>query len=61
MWNGCINIVLCLEYNHKVECSRNTKWHTIRERTLTDWIDQKYSRSSCYRSRICNSNPRTHT
>uniref|UniRef100_J3KYU9 Uncharacterized protein n=1 Tax=Oryza brachyantha TaxID=4533 RepID=J3KYU9_ORYBR len=35
--------------------------HTIRETSLTNRVNQENSSSSCNKSRICNSNPRTHT
>src|SRR5210317_2014960 len=55
------NVVLCLEDKHEVECTTNTKGHTIRERTLTERIDQEDSRCSSNRCRICNADPGTHT
>ena len=52
--------MLSLEDKHVVERTGDTKRHTIRERTLTKRIDKEYSRSRGNRSRVCNTDPRTH-
>jgi len=44
-----------------VECTRDAKWHRIRERTLTERIDEEDSRCCCYWSRVCYTDPWTHT
>ena len=48
------DVVLCLENKHVVESTRDTKRHRIRERTLTERIDQEDCRCCCNRCRISN-------
>ena len=55
------DVVFCLEYKHIVKSTRNTKRHTIAETTLTERINKEYCGSCCYRSRVSNTDPRTHT
>ena len=55
------DVVFCLEYKHVVKCTRDAKRHCVRERTLTERIDQEYSRCCSDRCRVCNTDPRTHT
>ena len=55
------DVVLCLEYKHIVESTRDTKRHCIRERTLTERIDEEYCRCCSNRCRICNTDPGAHT
>lgn len=55
------DVVLCLEYDHEVERTRNTQRHTIREGTLTDGVDEEYCSCCCYGSRERNTDPGTHT
>jgi len=55
------DVVLCLENKHVVERTTNTQRHCVRERTLTERIDQEDSRCSSNRCRVCNADPRTHT
>ena len=46
------DIVFCLEYKHIVKSTRDTKRHSIGETTLTERIDEEYSRSSSDRCAI---------
>ena len=55
------NVVLCLEDKHVVKRTRDTQRHRIRERTLTERIDQEDCRCCCNRCRVSNTDPRTHT
>ena len=55
------DIVFCLEYKHIVKSTRDTKRHSIGERSLTERIDEEYSRSSSDRCAVGNADPRTHT
>ena len=55
------DVVLCLEDKHVVECTRDAERHTIRERSLTERIDQEDCGCCCNRCRVCNTDPRTHT
>jgi len=55
------DVVFCLEDKHEVESTRDSKWHTITERTLTERIDKEYCTRSSNRSRVCNTNPWTHS
>mmetsp|Transcript_67693 Transcript_67693/g.162501 ORF Transcript_67693/g.162501 Transcript_67693/m.162501 type:complete len:334 (+) Transcript_67693:42-1043(+) len=55
------DLVLCLEDKHEVESTLDTKWHTIGERTLTNWINDENSSTCSNRSRESNENPWTHT
>ena len=48
------DVVLCLEYKHIVKSTRNTKRHSIGERSLTERIDEEYSRSSSDRCAVSN-------
>ena len=55
------DIVLSLEHQHEVECTGDTQRHTVRERTLSDRVDQEHGSCSCNRCRVSNTDPRTHT
>jgi len=55
------DLVLSLEDKHEVESTLDTKWHTIRERTLTNRINNEHSSCSSNRSRESYENPWTHT
>ena len=54
------DIVLCLEDKHVVEGARDTERHSVRERTLTEWIHKEYCRCSGDRRRVSNANPGAH-
>mmetsp|Transcript_47819 Transcript_47819/g.107337 ORF Transcript_47819/g.107337 Transcript_47819/m.107337 type:complete len:396 (+) Transcript_47819:127-1314(+) len=55
------DLVLSLEDKHEVESTLDTKWHTIGEGTLTDWVNNEHC--SCCRnwSGECYEDPWTHT
>jgi len=53
--------VFCLEYKHIVKSTRDTKRHTIGERSLTERIDEEDSSCSGNRCAIGNTDPGTHT
>ena len=53
--------MLCLEDKHVVEGARDAQGHRVRERTLTERIDEEYSRCCCDWSRICYADPGAHT
>ena len=55
------DVVLCLEDKHVVESTRDTERHSVRERTLTKRIDKEHCGCCCNRSRVSNTDPRTHT
>ena len=55
------DVVLCLENKHVVECTTDTQGHCVRERTLTERIDQEDCGCCCNRCRVCNTDPRAHT
>ena len=55
------DVVLCLEHQHEGEGSRDAQRHTVRERTLTQWVDQEHCGSSSNGSAVSNADPRTHT
>jgi hypothetical protein len=55
------NVVLCLEDKHVVEGATDTQRHGVRERTLTERIDEEHCTRSSDRSRVCYTDPRTHT
>ena len=55
------DVVLCLEDQHVVERTRDAERHSVRERTLTEWIDQEYCRCSGDRRRVSNTDPWAHT
>ncbi len=55
------DVVLCLEDKHVVERTRDAKRHCIRERTLTERIDEEHCTRSSDWSRVCNADPGTHT
>ena len=59
IWNRCIRI-LCSAWNTSilVKSTRDTKRHSIGERSLTERIDEEYSRSSSDRCAIYNADPR---
>ena len=54
------DVVFCLEDEHEVEGAGDTKWHTVGEGTLTDWIDDEDSGSSSNWCREGEDNPWTH-
>ena len=54
------DVMFCLEDKHVVERARNAEWHSVRERTLTEWIDQEHCRSSGDRRRVSNTDPGAH-
>ncbi len=55
------DVVLSLEHQHEVEGTRNTQGHPVRERTLTNGVDQEHRRGRRHRSGVGHANPRTHT
>lgn len=55
------DVMFGLEDQHEVEGSRDSKRHTIRERSLSDGVGQENSGGSSNRSREGNVDPRTHT
>ena len=55
------NVVLCLEHQHVVKSTRDAERHSVRERTLTERIDQEDSRCCSDRCAVGNADPRTHT
>ncbi len=55
------DVVLCLEDKHVVERTRDAERHCIRERTLTERIDEEHCTRSSNWSRVCNADPGTHT
>ena len=55
------DVMFCLEDKHVVERTRDAEWHSVRERTLTERIDQENCRCSGDRRRISNTDPRAHT
>ena len=55
------DVVLCLEDQHVVERTRDAERHSVRERTLTEWIDEEHCRSSGDRRRVSNTDPWAHT
>ena len=55
------DVVLCLEDQHVVEGATDTQGHCVRERTLTERIDQEHCTRCSNRCAISNTDPRTHT
>jgi hypothetical protein len=55
------DVVFSLEDQHEVECSRDTKGHTIRERSLANGVGQEDSSGGSNRGREGNKDPRAHT
>ena len=55
------DVVLCLEHKHVVKSTRDTQGHRVRERTLTERIDQEHCACGSNRCRVSNTDPRTHT
>ena len=55
------DVVLCLEDKHVVEGATDTQGHCVRERTLTERIDEEDSRCCSDRCAVSNADPRTHT
>ena len=45
---------------YEVESTRDAKWHTVRERTLPEWVDEEDCGCCCNRCRVCNTDPRSH-
>jgi len=54
-------VVLGLEYQHKVESTRDSQRHTIGEGTLSNGVVEEYSSSGGDGSREGSEDPRTHT
>ena len=54
------NVVLGLEHQHEVEGAGNTQRHAVRERTLTDGVNQEHCGSGCNRRRVSDCNPGAH-
>jgi len=54
------DVVLSLEDQHVVEGSRDAQRHGVRERTLTEGVDQEHCRCSSNRCAVCNTDPRAH-
>ena len=54
------NVVLSLEYQHKVEGTGDPQRHAVRKRALSKWIYQEDCSSRCDGGRICNTDPRPH-
>ena len=61
MWKGASGCCACLEDQHVVERTRDTQGHRVRERTLTERIDQEDG--SCYATgkRRSHTDPGSHT
>ena len=55
------DIEIVSEDQHVIECSRNTKRHTIRERNLTKGVDQEDCACGSDGSGVSNTDPRAHT
>merc|ERR1712216_725615 len=61
MWKGVHqDVVLSLEHQHVVEGSRDAQGHGVRERTLTEGVDEEDCRCSSDRSAVSNTDPRAH-
>jgi len=54
------NVMFYLEDEHVVKRARNTERHSIRERSLSERIDQEYCRSGSNGCGICNTDPGAH-
>merc|ERR1712100_552997 len=54
------DVVLSLEHQHEVEGSGDAQGHAVRERTLTEGVDQEHCRSSSHRSAVSNADPGAH-
>ena len=54
------DVVLSLEHQHVVEGSRDAQRHRVRERTLTEGVDQEHCRCSSDRCAVGNTDPRAH-
>merc|ERR1712100_879994 len=55
------DVVLGLEHQHVIEGSRNAQGHCVRERTLTEGVNQEDCRSSSDRCAVSNADPGAHT
>merc|ERR1711943_161800 len=54
------DVVLSLEHQHVVEGARNAQGHGVRERTLTEGVDQEDSRGCSDRCAVGNADPGAH-
>merc|ERR1712023_209094 len=54
------DVVLSLEHQHEVEGARDAQGHTVRERTLTEGVNQEHCRGSSHRCAVGNADPGAH-
>ncbi len=54
------DVVLSLEHQHVVESARDAQGHSVRERTLTEGVDQEHGAGGGHRSTVGHTDPGTH-
>merc|ERR1711943_77232 len=54
------DVVLSLEHQHEVEGARDAQGHAVRERTLTEGVNQEHCESCRQRSAVSNADPGAH-
>ncbi len=54
------DVMFSLEHQHVIKRTADPKWHSIREGTLTEGVDEEDSSSCSNWSRVSNKDPGTH-